>query len=136
MLDEVVKPQKPALDPAEPIAPTPVEETVLSTVPSGTVLSTVPPDVEARKDRVAKLTEAMFPESDEEVAEEVLGTEEEPEEELQLIPTPEEGSFDSIFGVPQFECSKQKKALLLPEDYVPDEYTSTTAQRQRQQNKM
>ena len=124
MLDEVVKPEKPALDSAEPIAPTPVEETVLSTVP---------PDVEARKDRVAKLTEAMFPESDEEVAQEVLGTEEEPEEELQLIPTPEEGSFDSIFGVPQFGVQQAEESFALPEDYVPDEYTSTTAQRQRQQ---
>ena len=122
MLDEVVKPQKPALDSAEPIARTPVEETVSSTVP---------PDVEARKGRVAKLTEAMFPERDKEVIQEDLVSPDDmmletvtlpkgPEPQLpEGVPPPQEGSFEAMFGITSFGMEKAEDSFVTPDGYIP-----------------
>ena len=100
MLEEVTKPPPSTPPVSEEIDLALSEEVDLAPVEE-TVLSTVPPSAESRKERVSRISDAMFSESEQPSIQQAPDIQQ-PQEQKIDFPLPEGGSFESIFEVSKF----------------------------------
>ncbi len=128
MLEEVTKPPPSTPPVSEEIDIAPSEEVDLAPVEE-TVLSTVPPSAESRKERVSRISDAMFPESEQPSIQQTPDIQQ-PQEQTIDFPLPEGGSFESIFEVSKFGVGAEE-SFAVPNQHIHPPEVLAQAQAQR-----